>query len=430
MTASRRPRVCLIVVFLVLLGAVTPSQVVLELREGETPQIVELFRQMPTPANCRRLEGGLESRCQIAQMVRPWMQYARFVLFEDAGDQALLGQSGWFFYKPGVQYLIEPCPSGLGGTLKRSLGVDSIAGGKPSPRPAALRLPPGRAMDSGPGSQSDLLAAIVSFRDDLAKRGIRLLLLPAPNKESIYPERLAGLTESMPAPVNPTTRAVLAKLKEAGVEIVDLFEVYGSRRSARSPDEVGELNPQSAIHNPQSIQYYLAQDSHWSPEGMRLAAETVARRLLDSGWVEKGAVPYEMKPVSVERHGDVLRMIRVSQVERLFPPERMNCTQVLDARTGKPYADDPNSPVLVLGDSFLRIFERDEPGSGGFLAHLAYHLGFGLTSLVNDGGASTLVRQQLARKPALLRGKKVVVWEFVERDIRFGTEGWQVIPLP
>jgi hypothetical protein len=24
----------------------------------------------------------------------------------------------------------------------------------------------------------------------------------------------------------------------------------------------------------------------------------------------------------------------------------------------------------------------------------------------------------------------VVVWEFVERDIRFGTEGWQVIPLP
>ena len=41
-----------------------------------------------------------------------------------------------------------------------------------------------------------------------------------------------------------------------------------------------------------------------------------------------------------------------------------------------------------------------------------------------------VVRQQLARRPALLEGKKVVVWEFVERDIRFGTEGWQVIPLP
>jgi hypothetical protein len=29
-----------------------------------------------------------------------------------------------------------------------------------------------------------------------------------------------------------------------------------------------------------------------------------------------------------------------------------------------------------------------------------------------------------------LANKKVVVWEFVERDIRFGTEGWQKTPVP
>ena len=117
-------------------------------------------------------------------------------------------------------------------------------------------------------------------------------------------------------------------------------------------------------------------------------------------------------------------------MERLFAPQSVDCTQVIDAASGTPYADDPNAPVLVLGDSFLRIFERDEPGSGGFVAHLAGQLGFGLSSIINDGGASTLVRQQLSRKPALLDGKKVVVWEFVERDIRFGTEGWQRVPLP
>ena len=37
MTAGRGPRVCLIVVFLVLIGVVAPSQIVLELRQGETP---------------------------------------------------------------------------------------------------------------------------------------------------------------------------------------------------------------------------------------------------------------------------------------------------------------------------------------------------------------------------------------------------------
>jgi len=414
-TSGRGPRICLIAIFLALIGVVAPSQVLLEWRAGDTPQLADLFRRKPTHANLRRLENGLESRCRLARAVRPWVQYARFVAFQDAGDKALLGRSGWLFYRPAVQYLVEPVrsvparaypESASGGTPKRSLRVDSGIGAKPSPRPAALTMPPGAE------NRHDVFAAIVSFRDDLAKRGIRLLVMPAPNKSSVCPERLCARAADEPGSVNPTTRAVLAQLQAAGVEVVDLFDIYGRCREA------------------QGAGCYLAQDSHWSPLGLELAADVVARRLLDADWVRQGPVRYETKPVTIQRYGDVLRMMRVPQVERLYEPERIECTQVLDSRTGKPYVDDPNSPVLVLGDSFLRIFERDEPGSGGFVAHLARHLGFALTSVINDGGASTLVRQQLARKPSLLAGKKVVIWEFVERDIRFGTEGWQVIPLP
>jgi hypothetical protein len=370
-TPGRGPRVCLIVIFLVLIGLVAPSQIVLDLRQGETPEIVDLFRQTPTRASLRRLESDLESRCRLAQAVRPLVQYARFVLFQDAGDQALLGRAGWFFYRPAVQYLVEPV------------------------RSVPVRAYPETAHGV---TTNDIFTAIVSFRDDLAKRGIKLLVMPAPNKSSIYPEMLtvrADGTGSTPA-------------------------LGGEIGEPSQGDRGGRAHPAC----------YLAQDSHWSPEGMRLAADAVARRLLDLGWVEKGSVKYETKPITIQRHGDVLRMMRVPQVERLYEPEQIDCTQVVNAKTGKLYVDDPNSPVLVLGDSFLRIYQRDEPGSGGFIAHFAHDLGFGLTSIVNDGGASTLVRQQLARKPALLKGKKVVIWEFVERDIRFGTEGWQVIPLP
>ncbi len=393
MASGRGSRVCLIVVFLALLGIVAPSQIVLELREREMPQIVNLFRQAPTRANLRRLESDLEGRCRLAQMVRPWVQYARFVLLQDAGDKALLGRSGWFFYRPAAQYLVEP--------------VCSV---------------PVRAYQETPRgvTTNDIYTAIISFRDDLAKRGIELLVMPAPNKSSIYPQMLAARASS---PVNPTTREVLTRLQQAGVQIVDLFEAYAPVRSV--PARASKETPPGVTTN-----YYLAQDSHWSPEGMRLAADVVAHKLLDSGWVESGSVKYELKCVSIQRYGDVLKMIHVPQVERLYEPEQIDTRQVINTATGKPYVDDPNSPVLVLGDSFLRIFERDEPGSAGFIAHLARNLGFGLTSIVNDGGASTLVRQQLARKPALLKGKKVVIWEFVERDIRFGTEGWQVIPLP
>lgn len=57
-------------------------------------------------------------------------------------------------------------------------------------------------------------------------------------------------------------------------------------------------------------------------------------------------------------------------------------------------------------------------------------LGKPVASIVNDGGASTLVRQELYRKPELLKNKKVLIWEFVEHDIRYGAEGWQKVKLP
>jgi len=372
---TRRQSSCLVIIFLMLIALVAPIQVVLEWRAGEPPRIVELFRQAPTSANLRRLESDLEGSCHPAQAVRPWMQWVRFVLFGDAGDKVVLGRAGWFFYRPAVRYLIEPY--------------------------------------SPDADESNIFDAILSFRDDLAHRGIMLVVMPAPNKASVYPELLAGRAAVTTGPVNATTRGVLAKLKQAGVEVIDLFELYAE---ARKSDD-------GPVH-------YLAQDSHWSPEGMRLAADAVAERIVDAGYVDRGTTRYGLKPVNVDRYGDVLRMIRVPQVERLLEPQTMHCSQVIDTETGGPYKDDPNSPILVLGDSFLRIFEHDEPGSGGFVAHLARNLGFPLSSVVNDGGASTLVRQQVASRPALLEGKKLVIWEFVERDIRFGTEGWQVIPLP
>ena len=41
-----------------------------------------------------------------------------------------------------------------------------------------------------------------------------------------------------------------------------------------------------------------------------------------------------------------------------------------------------------------------------------------------------MVRLQLSRNPDLLEVKKLVVWEFVERDLRFGMEGWQKVSIP
>ncbi|MBN1421069.1 MAG: hypothetical protein JXP34_20020 [Planctomycetes bacterium] len=320
----------------------------------------------------------------VTHALRPWTQFVRHAAFGELGDKAIEGRRGWLFYRPAVEYAIEPW------------SIDR---------------------NDAPGH---VVSAIVSFRDQLAERGIRLLVMIAPNKASVYPDRLANRAAAGPEArahaVPAATLDVLNRVREAGVEVLDLFEIFREARRARDADPSGAL--------------YLAQDSHWSPEGVRLAARAAAARLASLGWIERRPSPFAIEPAPIARPGDVLRMVQAPPIERAFGTERIACAKIVETETRAPYRDDPGSPVLVIGDSFLRIYADDDPGSAGFVAHLAHEIGFAVASIVNDGGGSTLVRQQLARRRALLEGRTAIVWEFVERDIRYGMEGWQAVPLP
>ena len=353
--------------FLALIFCVPIVQTLAEAASGHYPRFLEVFTQPPTRANLRAYEKQLEDDSLFAQAARPWIQYGQFRVFGDAGEKVVAGRGGWLFYRPDVRYLVEP------------------AGGE------------------------DPLRAIVEFRDQLAARGIHLLLVPVPGKPSVYPDRVTRRVNG--EVIFSRTRGLIEELRHAGVETLDLFEVFGKPRSHSEP-------------------YYLLRDTHWSGEAARAAAEIAANRLQELRWVAAGDARYDIRRLLVSRHSDIARMTRAPLIEASFPPEQVVCEQVIDAATGVPYHDDPDAPVLVLGDSFLRMYQTDDPRSAGFIAHTARYLRHPVTSVVNDGGASTLVRQELVRRPQLLRGKTVVIWEFVERDIRFGMEGWKRVPLP
>lgn len=381
MISGRGQYYLLMIGFLAIIAAVGPFQAAAELRGGETPQVLDLFRNMPTVAALRTFEKDLEDQSLVAKAVRPPTQYLRFRVFGDSGEKAMLGEQDWWFYRQDVRYLTERCPN--------------EPAGKTGPRAAA--------------------SAIVAFRNQLAKMDIHLLVIPVPGKPSVYPDMITASAVPCDPRGHEHTLKAIDDLKAAGVETVDLFDVFAQARAASQPANAGE--------------WYLARDTHWTNGGARLAANAVARKIRSLNWASTGSVRYDLRPTLVCRPGDVVRMLKCPSIEALFTPEEVSCECVVRKDDGKPYRDDSASPVLVLGDSFLRIYERDEPGSAGFIAHLARELGQPLASIVNDGGASTLVRQELARKPALLKGKKLVVWEFVERDIRFGMEGWQDVTL-
>jgi hypothetical protein len=372
----------LVIGFLGVIAAVAPFQAANETRGGDPVQALDLFRHAPTVTAIRSFEKDLETQSLVAQAIRPRMQYLRFRVFGDAGDKALLGRQGWWFYRPDARYLTERCPE--------------------------------RSADRT-GYQA-AVSAIVSFRDQLALRGINLLVIPVPGKPAIYPEMLTRRAAACDPRVHEHTGRLIAELAAAGVETVDLFNVFAARRSGSGPAKDDGL--------------FLARDSHWTNSGARLAASAAARRIRELGWVRSGSVQYNLQPTDVRRQGDVLRMLKCPLIEALFGLETARCEQVVRHDDGRPYRDDPGASILVLGDSFLRIYEQDEPRSAGFIAHLARELGQPLSSIVDDGGASTLVRQELARRVGLLAGKKLVIWEFVERDVRFGIEGWQTVRLP
>jgi hypothetical protein len=294
-------------------------QAAVETSRGRRPQFLDVFTQAPTEPNLRAYERQLEEASGWAQGTRPYVQWVWFKLLGEAGEKVIVGRQGWLFYKPDMRYLVEPM------------------------RPAAAR----------PSGEDDPFQAIVSFRGQLARRGIRLIMLPVPGKPAVYPEKLTRRVSSNGS-IRSHTLELIARLQESGTEVVNLFDLFHRLRgaAAASPD-------------------YLLRDTHWSGQAARIAAQTVARRIRELGWAEPGQVEYALRERRVQRRSDIARMIRVPDIEGSYPAEEVVCEQVLRAGTGELYRDDPGSPVLVLGDSFLRMYQTDEPRAAGFIAHLA-----------------------------------------------------------
>jgi hypothetical protein len=368
--------------FLAIVSIVPIADAAIEMfRDGRSPTIATLFSRLPNQENLRSLESDLESSSWFPQTLRPWWQRLRFALLGDLGEKAVLGREGWLFYAPDVRYLVETFP------------------------PA-----------TSDGKNDDPFSAIIAFRDQLSRKGIRLLVVPMPVKPSVYPEKLSRRVVSAGQSFSSHTLELISKLRTAGVEVANLFETFRGLREKNSL--------------PESESYYLVRDTHWSGKAVIIAAEAVAEQIRRLGWVDSGSTDYDLKALMVKRRSDIAQMVKAPGIEEKYPPEDVLCYQVVQRNDGKPYQDDPHSPVLILGDSFLRIYQRDEPTAAGFISHLAMKLRRPLASIVNDGGASTLVRQELARRAGFLQGKQLVIWEFVERDIRFGTEGWKEVALP
>lgn len=372
----------------VVIAGIPAFQAIREAADGKLPHIFRLFATAPSKASLHGWDQESRDRSVIAKAVRTKMLQNQFDLFGDAGAKALVGRDGWLFYRPDVEYLTQPDFR----DERFYLGTfDTVVAGKR----VNVRNP---------------LVAIRDVHRQLAARGIRLLVVPIPGKPSIYPEMLSG-TET-PIDASPTL-SLIDSLRKAGIDVVDLVHPLRKAKSSSPAD------------------LYLHRDTHWSPAGLAVAADEIAKTLLSVPEIASRRNPalYRTRDTAISRWGDICEMTSLAHRREIWSEERVTATQVVDT-TSAPYRDDPSSAVLWLGDSYSRIYQTDVPKSAGAISQVAMRIGQPLSSIVNDGGASTVVRRQLQRKPGLLANAKVVVWTFVERDIRFGDGGWALEQLP
>ena len=364
----------------------------------------------------RAFEKKVEDENALVLKFRPQYQLAVWKIFSDPGEKVVLGSDcdpnvkncakrpgRWLFYRQDVEFLVQPSPLDV--------------------RSAKLDNP---------------IQAILKFRDQLKAKGVELMVVVVPGKPSIYPERLSRLPLDS-GRVESHGKAILDSLAKLGLNTVDL---YTPLKAAKKYDErFGPL--------------YLDDDTHWTPRGAELAAAVIAGTVLQlstAGLIDLGAEALRYVPVdsSADRMGDIGEMSGLNKfdvfksqpvmghvVYQQAMDERILASKILDVHdsvaleidtTKTPFKDDfRKAKILILGDSFSRIYQTDAPVNAGWIAHFARNISRPVASIVSDGGASTLVREKLARKAGVLKGKKLLIWEFVERDLRFGAEGWKTV---
>lgn len=373
---------------LLVVAGIPLIQAVHELSTTGRAHIAALFTHAPTKANLHGWDQQTRDNSIFGKAIRPRMLQWQYDLFGDVGPKAIEGRDGWLFYRPDVDYLARPSFQ----EERFYLGsFDTTVAGKR----VNLRNP---------------LVAIRDVQRQLAERGIHLVVVPVPGKPTIYPEKLAGREVSVGS--SPTLR-LIDSLRASGVDVVDLVR----------PLRASKLGAKTDL--------YLHRDTHWSPAGLAIASELVARKLLSLPEIaaRRDSSRYVSRDTLVERWGDICEMTSLPRRHAIWKTETVRSARVYDA-AGAPYADSDTSAILWLGDSYSRIYQTDAPKAAGVIAQVALRTGQPIASLVNDGGASTVVRRKLLQKPGLLKHAKVVVWEFVERDIRFGADGWALEALP
>ena len=296
-----------------------------------------------------------------------------------AKAKALAGSDGFLFYKNSLEYV-------AGGDLEKQ---------KKGKNP---------------------LPVILEFKQELDALGVDFLFVPVPTKLEVYPEKLDPDFKKLDgAIVNPYLRKLMLSLSREGVEVVDLLPAFLAAKAKAPATEL----------------LFQHQDTHWTDRGLRLAAELVSARIKKYPWyaeLARHAQTFGERETSFTRFGDLQSRLPEAEQNK-YTPETLSAHQVLRADK-QPYDDDPDSPLVLLGDSFTAVYELTDAEHAGVSAHIARGVGYPLDLVMSYGGGPNVRQKLLRRGRAALGDKKLVIWMMTARDLYNYWEDWESLKKP
>jgi alginate O-acetyltransferase complex protein AlgJ len=264
--------------------------------------------------------------------------------------------------------------------------------------------------------QADPLPAILDFQAQLKQAGIELLLVPAPPKAIIFPDKICDAVQAGDAPpprLDLELQAFYKLLGEKGVTVLDLTQEFLDHRADND------------------VPLYCRQDSHWSGAACELAAQRIARSIEQQKFAGEKKRELDAETRKIEISGDLWQALAGSKP----PAETIALRFVGSPSATTPVEPERTSPVVLLGDSHNLVFHSggDMHAKGaGLPDQLTHEWGFPVDLMAVRGSGATPARINLLRQaranPKYLAGKKLIVWCFAAREFTEAA-GWQKVPV-
>ncbi len=299
---------------------------------------------------------------------------------------AVSGLDDWLFFGPEL----------------RHVGLDGFRAPSPGAPPATNRT----EAEAGP------VPAVLDAHRRFAAQDVELLLVPIPPKSVIFPEKVSGaLTIPIPVPrLDPALQALYDELRAGGVEVLDLTEHFIRERfHAEGP-------------------LYCRTDTHWSGSGCTTAAAAIAADVRARPWyAELDTESFGASWYSTSIRGDLTGPGGVPAGR-----EELRLRGVVRRTDGgpTPVAPDPQSAILLLGDSHALVFHAGgglHAAGAGLPDQLAFELGLPVDVAAAPGASPTAALEDLLGRlqanPDYWSRKRLVIWCFAARA--FSEHDWR-----